>query len=91
MNNNLLLVNTLVGQVMPILTELLNGRVQNSRVRWLIAMAISIILGAGTTLLDGTFNKNDILGSVAVVFISANAAYNLWFKGSAVEKRLENN
>lgn len=88
MDNYLALVNALVGQIMPILTEFLNSKVPDSRVRFLVAMVISVILGGVTTFLGGKFDAQNILASVAVVFVSGQAAYNLWFKKSELEFKI---
>lgn len=93
MNEYLAVVNALVGQAMPLLTEVINTKITDRRLRFAIAMLISVALGAVTTVLSGQISTTEIsaanlLSSMAVVFVSSQAAYNLWFKKSDLELKI---
>jgi len=85
-------LSVLIGQVMPIVVEAINTQLpDSSKVRYIAALTVSILLGLATTYVSGDFNTAELLGSFGLVFSSSQTAYRMWFKGSAIEAKFKKN
>ena len=83
-------LSIILGQLMPLVIELINKYVpDNSKIRYIVSLLISVVVGAVTAYFAGELNAEDLLGSIGLVFISSQTAYRMWFKGSSVEQRLQ--
>jgi len=81
--------SALVGLVLPILIELINKLIGSSKkATFVIALIMSVLVGAITTSLTGKFDTEQILGSIGIVFATSQAVYNLYWKGSRFEAKI---
>jgi hypothetical protein len=86
-----LTLEILAGQLMPILIDLVNKRVPNSKVRYVIAINACLILGALFNY-DRLSLENipKVLESFATIFTSAQTAYKLYYENSHVQAKIRN-
>jgi xanthine/uracil permease len=75
----------ILGALLPPLIDVLNKKIQKDEVRYLVSVAICIIVGVITNL--QTFTIQDILKSVTLIFVSAQSVYNLYWKESEVRNQ----
>jgi hypothetical protein len=79
------LLELLAGAFMPFVIDLINKNIANSNLRYLVSMAICLIIGALFNL--GQLNPGDILTSGAIVFAAAQTVYKTyWAKSDARAK-----
>jgi hypothetical protein len=82
-DTTLLLVQGLIGQVLPPLTDLINKWVPSARLRFLSSMIISAVIGLVFTFHKLQFgNIDQFLLSSLVVWASSQAAYKFYYGGS---------
>lgn len=89
MNNNEIL-SGLIGLVMPYLVETIKAIFPNTKGRWLgyiLSYGLCILVGAGTSYFTGKFDTQNVLSSMGSALIISQGFYNLYFKGSKIEKK----
>lgn len=87
-----MLVIAILGQIMPPLIDLVNKNIQSSKVRWLITIAICAGIGTAFNWQNLHFdNLDNILLSITTLWASAEAAYNLWYKGTSYQAQIRFN
>lgn len=79
----------LAGQIMPIVIEAINQHIPKTKARYIVSLLVSIIVGYLTSYYGGSLNTSDSLEAIGLVFISSQTAYQMWFKGSSVEQKLQ--
>lgn len=79
----------LLGLILPPVIDLLNRKVANSSMRWLIATAICLLLAAITNVASLQFgNTEQFLASFGLIFAEAQGVYHLYWNDSGVRKTL---
>lgn len=79
----------LIGFVLPPVIDLVNRYIDNSQVRYLVAMLICLVVGAlfhYQELLDGDWSM--LLAKASIVFAEAQTIYRLYWKDSGARKQL---
>lgn len=79
-------LSIILGQFMPMVIEIINNYIpNNSRVRYIVSLLVSVIVGGVTTYFAGELSSEELLASIGLVFVSSQTAYRMWFKGSSIE------
>lgn len=73
-------ISLVLGAILPPFIDLLTKKVTNSKLRFGISMLVCILVGVGINY--QTFSLSNILGSVGLVFASAQVVYRIYFKDS---------
>lgn len=73
-------LQALIGFIMPPIIDLINTRVANQRLRYIISLLISLLLGVLFTW--DQLNWQDVLQSATIVFAASQTTYNLFWKDS---------
>ena len=81
-------IQNLVGLFMPPVIDLINKRIADDRVRFIISAILCVVVGLVINL-DKLSNPSEILGSIAIVFATAQTTYNLYWKKSKIRKSLK--
>lgn len=71
------LFELIVGSVMPLVIDLINSKILNSKVRYFVSMGIC--LGIGTLFNINSLNAGDILASGAIIFGAAQTVYKTYW------------
>ena len=82
----------LVGFIMPYIVEFIIVKLPKTKGKWLgyfLSYGISILVGAGSSLLSGKFNPESILSSTGAVLIISQGFYNLYFKAKGIDKMIQ--
>lgn len=82
----------LIGFVMPPIVEFIQSSLPKTKGRWLgyvLSFGLSILVGAGTALFDGSFDAESILASTGTVLIVSQGVYNLYFKPQKIDKKIQ--
>ena len=86
---SLLLLYTLLGQIMPPLTDVINKQIPSSKLRFWISMfvcfVISIAFNYSRLTLGGI---NAILTDALVIWGSGQAAYKMYYDGSTQQQNI---
>lgn len=90
--NELLLIQALVGQVLPPLTDIINKNVPNSKIRFLASILISAIIAIVFNYQQLMFgNLEQTLTSFLLIWTSSQAAYKLYYEGSKYQDQIRFN
>lgn len=87
------LIQSQHGWFLPVLVDIVNTHIKNSRVRFLIATFASIIVASALNF-DELFTIESIAdagmfaGTVSLLFAQAQISYNLYWKNSDTRKSL---
>lgn len=80
----------LIGIILPPFIDLVNKHIQDKRIKFLVSLLVCIVLGI---MLEANKLKyssaEDILGSIALVFASAQTSYRLYWKGSTLRGKFK--
>lgn len=71
-------LTSLVGFILPPFIDLINSRVVDTRLRWVISMAICIALGVVFNL-DKLNNVEALLANIGLIFATAQTTFNLYW------------
>lgn len=83
-------LNGLIGLVLPPVIDLINSKVTDSKVRYLVSMGICIVVGVLLNIGDLTAGSLDtVIASVMLVFVSAQSTYNLYWEKSGLRKDMK--
>lgn len=83
-------LNGLIGLVLPPVIDLINSKVTDSKVRYLVSMGICIVVGVLLNIGDltaGSFEK--VIASATLVFASASTTYSLYWEKSELRKDMK--
>lgn len=75
-------ISLILGAVLPPFIDFLTRSVANSKVRFFISLAVCVV--AGIAINFNSFNGQDILASIALVFGSAQIVYKTYWKESSL-------
>lgn len=81
-------LEVVVGAVLPPFIQVINSRVKDASVRYLISIAICLGISVVSNVLLGTIALVDILGSGALIFASAQTTYRLYFTSTDSGRKL---
>jgi len=79
----------LVGLLLPPLIDFINKKI--SVKKWRFVVSFLVCTGVGVGMNAGNLNSDsvgDVLGSISVVFASAQVAYKLYWEKSDLRKKL---
>lgn len=83
-------LTNLVGFVMPPVIDIVNRRIVNAKVRFLVSMCICVLLAVVMHAKELTSGNYAYLAStVGVIFTEAQVIYNLYWKESALRARVK--
>jgi hypothetical protein len=87
--NEIYLIGLLIGQVVPPTLDYINKWVSSAKLRFLLSLgvcgAVGILLNINNLK---TGNLEQVLATGLVLWTSAQGAYNLYYKGSAVQNNI---
>ena len=72
------------GVVMPFIIDLVNRKVESTKLRYFISMAICLLLGFLLNL--DKLNASDVLVSGSVIFTAAQTVYKTYYEKSQLRK-----
>lgn len=75
-------ISLILGAVLPPIIDLLTKKVTDDKVRFGISMLVCVVVGV--VINYQTFDLQNILGSVGIVFASAQVVYRTYWKTSAL-------
>lgn len=83
----------MVGIIMPAIIEFVNKRIGTNKrkLKYMVAFGSCIAIGIATTILvDGIslLDPKDFLGNIGLVFAASQTAYNTYWKGSELQKKI---
>ena len=79
-------INLLVlGAILPPLIDLVNRYVPDTKLRFLVSLVVSVILGGVLAFLQF---GDEIWQNAGLIFAAAQTVYKLWYKDTAAHTRL---
>jgi len=87
--SSLQLWDLVVGFIVPPLLSIVMQSHWDVRAQACIAFAVSILLGAVTTYLNGSVNIQDWVGSALIIAVTAMNMYNHFWKNTGVTQSIE--
>ena len=81
------MTSELIGFLLPPIIDIVNSKVSNAKLRLGISIGISFILGAIFVYADGNLkisSINDVFLTGSAIFVSAHAAYKLYWEKSDI-------
>ena len=97
---NLIFALVVAGPVTALLTQLIVRANWKSRIRWAVAIALSVLVGIAQVwlvgdvlnLIDhwGSLTANDVIPVVVATYIGATGFYNRMFKDSEIATKILN-
>lgn len=88
--SNLVMWNLIVGFLMPNLVAILQQPKFTSQVRALITAGAAVMGGFGTAYFTGSFNFEDVVGSILITGVAAITFYKGFWKPTGVATSIEN-
>lgn len=82
-------IEILIGAFLPPIIDLINKNIAHSRIRFLISLLISILIGVAVSYNE--LSIDNILGSAAIVFAAANTTYKTYWNTSSIRANLIKN
>lgn len=76
----------LVGLVLPLVIDLINKRVDNSKIRFIISLVISIIVAI--IINYDSITSGEVLASGALIFTQAQIVYKTFYEKSNIRTKL---
>jgi hypothetical protein len=80
-------IQAIVGLVMPPVIDLINTKITDTKVRYIVSLLTSLILG-----LLFSWNELDwqnIFASASIIFAASQTTYNLYWKNSSTREALQ--
>lgn len=88
MDNLLVILSIVEGIVLPILVSFLKGQQWSTNVKFLFSMVVSLAIAALTLLIKNDFALDTLLANAALIWSSAQAIYQTWFRSTSMESTL---
>jgi len=85
------LLDLVLAWIVPPVTDIINTRITDTRWRYVASLVVSLGVGLLATLpeiLQGR-DGQEVLGSIATVFVASQTYYNLIWKQTGVHKTLK--
>jgi hypothetical protein len=83
----------IAGLVVPFVVSFLKSKAWSAQVKQLVAIVVSLVVGAGVTVIDNGVELatwQDLLANFGVIFTVANIWYSQYFGSTSVNTVLEN-
>ena len=77
-----------IGFILPPIIDLVNVRVKNDKVKFWVAMLVSVLVGVLFNL-DKFGNPSELLGALAVVFTESQIVYKQYWEKSEARVELQ--
>lgn len=87
--NNIYLYSAIVAAIMPALQAMVNRQSWSSEAKGGAAIAVSVMLGAGTAFFSGNWDSTDITRSVLIVFFLGQVSYQTFWKPTRLGPMIE--
>lgn len=84
--------SVIAGLVVPFLVSFLKSKAWSTQVKQLVAIVVSLVVGAGITIIDNGVaiaNWQDFLANFGIIFTVANVWYSQYFGDTAINAKLE--
>ena len=78
---------TLIGAVLPPVIDLINKRIEDKKVRYIVSMGVCLLFGWSINMKD--LNWANFLASGTLIFASAQTVYQTYWKRSKIRKNLK--
>lgn len=86
---NEILWATIIGFMLPALISFINQAKWSSQVKGVVALASSVVAGAGTAYFAGQWNSEDVVRSIMIVLILSQVAYATFWKPTNIASSIE--
>lgn len=83
MNSDLFVL--LIGVILPPVADLINRRIANSQIRFLVVVILCLLLGTALAFLE---NGTGVLENGSLIFASSQVVYKMWYENSDVQLRI---
>lgn len=77
-------IDFLVGAVMPPIVDLVNKRLTNPKIKYLVSVIICVIVGFLVSLLSGEFTWDNVLVAAVTAIAGAQTSYKLYWRDSSL-------
>lgn len=74
-------INNLIGVILPPMIDLVNSKVADQKMRYIVSVLICVLVGILTNL-DKLSNIDQLMANIALIFATAQTTYNLYWKKS---------
>lgn len=82
-------LNNIIGFALPPVIDLINSRLENSKLKWLVSMGICVLVGALLNLDKlNNLDVGSVLGNIGIIFVESQATYRLYYEKSQVREKL---
>lgn len=72
------------GAFLPPIIDLINKKITDSKVKYLVSVLFCVLVSASTTLICNGFNWGDLVKNASIIFLSAQSMYKLYWKDSSL-------
>lgn len=79
-------INNLIGVILPPMIDLVNSKVADQKMRYIVSVLICVLVGVLTNL-DKLSNIDQLMANIALIFATAQTTYNLYWKKSKSRKK----
>lgn len=80
-------VSILAGFILPPVVDLINKRISNSKVKFLVSLGICVLVGAVFHLKELT-NATEILKTISLVFAESQVIYKMYWEKSSIREKM---
>jgi hypothetical protein len=77
-------LSLIMGAFLPPIIDLINTKIVNSKIRYLVSIIVCILIATSIQLLSIGFNWKELIESASIVFLSAQSIYRLYWKDSSL-------
>jgi len=74
------------GAFLPPLIDLINKKIVDSKIRYLVSVLSCVVISASVTLVCNGFNWRDLIENASIIFLSAQSMYKLYWKESSLRQ-----
>jgi len=84
-------IELIIGAAMPVIIEFLAKYIKSTNGKFIVSLILPLLAGVALNLQNiGAGDVETILGSGAIIFAAAQGIYKLYFRDSALQKRIAN-
>lgn len=84
MDNQLLML--ILGALLPPVVDLVNRYVVNPKLRFLIAIVASVIVGGVVSVVQ--FGLDEVMTNATLIFTTSQVVYKLWYEQSSLQGKV---
>ena len=79
----------LIGLLLPPIIDLINKHIGKEKIKFVVSFLVCMVVGVAMNFNDlNTESIGDLLGSISVVFASAQASYKLYWEKSSIREKI---